>query len=1127
MDSLKFRLLVERRHVIRLVAGAAIAVALAVPAAGLAAGAFLLGEGRWLVLPRALPSLLWLTLFLLALLGAILLRRRLSPSVSLEALAARIERERSLRHGSLRGALEVAEQSPLGALAAELQVRELERISGSVLAPQFVGRLQRLLFLAGALATTGMVCVLVARRVVPDGWAAATDPLGAWTGRLWGGVKIERVPPAVLRGERLTISVRAPGRRSVELAYRRTGHPWERVAVPLRGDTGSAVVGPVDADLAVFATDGRARSDTVSVRMVERPYIAEVRLQARFPAYLRRQSETLPVGEPLRLPRGTVLSISGLASAQLTAVSLHEGRDTVRLATSGYGFSGEWAIGRSGRYQWSAVTNGTSLLDVPAPLDIEILADSVPSVAIVAPGGDTTVSRGDSLRVSILASDDHGLLQIGMRSWIRRGVRDADRDTTVVLASVREPQWSGGTSISTEFLQPGDALHLVAWAIDGSPWAQRSESREIVVRLPTLAEQRALARQAADSALAQAASTVAAQRELEQRTTVAARDRGNRQSGNTDASKNASGERPMQYEAAERARALAQEQRQLAQRVAQLKEAAREAEQRLRSAGALDSALQERFQEVQQLLREALTEELADRLRELEAAAAKLSQDDTRRALADLAEQQRQLRQQLERSVEMLKRAALEGAMSTLRDEAQELAEKERQLVDSLARARQPDEGHRSQAEEMAERARELAEAMRALEERLRKERAQAGPARVAEAQRQAQESARELERVRESKTAAEDSRSATGQARDSTGSSKGSEATARSPARAGTQASSAEEAARRAAEAMEAAANQLAQARRQQVDEWKQELAAELDRSVQEMLQLARQQEALQNQVRAGTAPSDVRSQQGALQQGVEASTQRLQEASQRSSLISPRTLRAAGEARRMVAEATRQAQAGSNGSQVASAMQEATQALTGAAASLIRDRQRVESASSASGFAEMLRELEEAARQQSALNSAVQQLVPLPGQQARPDAQQRARELSRQQRDVASRLEDVADRDLAGRTEELAREARQIAQALAVAQLDRSVIERQQRLFKRMLDAGRVLEEDERDDSGKREARSWSGSEVFRPSDSEVRGRDAIRFRPPTWEELRGLSPDERRMVLEYFRRLNGTRP
>ena len=38
---------------------------------------------------------------------------------------------------------------------------------------------------------------------------------------------------------------------------------------------------------------------------------------------------------------------------------------------------------------------------------------------------------------------------------------------------------------------------------------------------------------------------------------------------------------------------------------------------------------------------------------------------------------------------------------------------------------------------------------------------------------------------------------------------------------------------------------------------------------------------------------------------------------------------------------------------------------------------------------------------------------------------------------------------------------------------------------------------------------------------------GRAATRFREPTWDELRGLSADERRAILEYFKRINAERP
>jgi hypothetical protein len=38
---------------------------------------------------------------------------------------------------------------------------------------------------------------------------------------------------------------------------------------------------------------------------------------------------------------------------------------------------------------------------------------------------------------------------------------------------------------------------------------------------------------------------------------------------------------------------------------------------------------------------------------------------------------------------------------------------------------------------------------------------------------------------------------------------------------------------------------------------------------------------------------------------------------------------------------------------------------------------------------------------------------------------------------------------------------------------------------------------------------------------------GREALRFQAPDWNDLRGLSAEERRLVYEYFRRLNGSPP
>jgi hypothetical protein len=320
----------------------------------------------------------------------------------------------------------------------------------------------------------------------------------------------------------------------------------------------------------------------------------------------------------------------------------------------------------------------------------------------------------------------------------------------------------------------------------------------------------------------------------------------------------------------------------------------------------------------------------------------------------------------------------------------------------------------------------------------------------------------------------------------------------------------------------MDRAAQQMADARSSQINEWKSELTNELDRSIQEMLQLARQQEQLEQQVRAGADPQAVRGEQSALQQGVQKASERLEQAGQKSSLLAPQTQRAAGDAQNKVEQATKEASEPRSAGQTANAMREATEALNKAAASLVRDRERANSASSASGFSEMLEQLQEMAQRQGGLNSQAASL--LQQGMATPQAQAMARELAKQQRAMARDLDNLGDPT--GKSEDLGREALRIAEALDAGRFDAATIQRQQQLFRRMLDAGRTLEQDERDESGRREARAARGVEAAAPQ-GPGGGRDAVRFREPTWNELRGLSPEERRAVLEYFKRINGGSP
>src|SRR4029077_3200289 len=98
-------------------------------------------------------------------------------------------------------------------------------------------------------------------------------------------------------------------------------------------------------------------------------------------------------------------------------------------------------------------------------------------------------------------------------------------------------------------------------------------------KIPTMEERRAIARASMDSAVSQAKSTAAAEKSLEQRTSDAARDRSQRQSQQDAQSANANAagnnkQGAMSYDAAEKAKAVAKDQRELADQVKQLQQAA-------------------------------------------------------------------------------------------------------------------------------------------------------------------------------------------------------------------------------------------------------------------------------------------------------------------------------------------------------------------------------------------------------------------------------------------------------------------------------------------------------------------------------------------------------------------------
>jgi len=1001
-----------------------------------------------------------------------------------------------------------------------------------------------------------------------DGWRALAHPVDAWRGALLGSITLADVPTRVLRGSSVTLTVRAEGRRTVTLRRRSTGNAWVETPLALTVGAVTTELGPLDADVTLVASDGRATSDTAVIRVVDRPFLGDVSVRMTFPGYLKRAPETVPADALLRLPAGTTLDIQGYASEPLAAVTLSRGRDTLRLAPDGRRFSGRFVPGESGSWEWSARGLTTQIADVPPPLSVEVVPDSAPVAEILAPMADSLVEPDGKVAVELLASDDHALESVVLRMSRVDAAGRVDAPTMLPLGGAGLADWAGSLTLDlARFrLGVGEAVRLQLVAFDASPRRMQGASREVTLKVPATEEQRLAARAAADSAAARVAALSKAVAELQQRTEQAASQRA-AQDGK------AAGQRPMEFEKAQQAQALAQQQKEMAQRVQQMSQAARDIEKRLRDAGALDTSLARQLQQAQDLMRQALTPEMLEALRKLDNSSQQLAGEQARQSLAELAEQQKRMREALEKSAEILKRAALEGAMQTLRDEANELAKQQRARGDSGQRATT------DELKRLEQRTQQLSRDLESLRDRLEKARADTAAKQASAALDEAQRAARALDQALQNRgeqpgqqaqqgqpqqmgaqgqqggaqqqsgqprqggqqgqqqgsaqgqqqAGAQGQQQAGGQGQPQAG-AQGQQSGGGQPQQGGQpQRGQGTGGADQAADALQRAAQALAEGRKAQVEEWKNEVTGEIDRSLQEMLQLARQQDDLAAKARRDPNAPTLRSEQGAIEQGVQKAAERLADEARRSALVSQGSQRAMAEAQQRVSQAAREAGDPRTMAQAPGSMADAAVALRLVASALARDRERANTSQSASGLPELLAQLQQLAQQQGGLNGQMQSLLQLAQQQARAgeglgDVREQARQLSRAQRQVAQQLAEVGDADQSGRAAELAREARQLAQALEQGAIDPAVLERQQRLFRRMLDAGRTLENDRQDESAKRESRPGDQSNPFLPPNGPAAGRAALKYRVPDWSELRGLSPEERRLVIDYFRRLNG---
>jgi hypothetical protein len=1025
-------------------------------------------------------------------------------------VATVMEEVSGIRRGVLRGALELGRATPHGVSEALAQravvsaARDLDERAEADLSGRLglaVGLWNR----RGLGAASALAVVLAAMTLVSP--ARTVNALGGLASPF--STMVEPVlPPLVVlpgdvevpRGTDVELEVSAAARESVTLSWQAAGDIARTLRLPVSEGRATHVFRTISASMEYrIADDSGNRSPTYEIVPIDPLFVSDLMVSVTYPAHTG-----LPADEyrgdppPLRLPAGSSLTFEGLTSRPLSSVELLDsaGRTIVDFDIEGSTFGARWTPPRDGVFTWDFRDEMLAPAEIqPEPLEIVVVQDVPPLIAISMPGRDTIMPLNLRQPLVIEAGDDYGLRRVELVAY--RVTSFGERGEPAVqgfdVGGQRAVLARPLLDLRTWGLLPGDTVRYFARAVDNGPAGQTTSSSEYALRMPKAAE----LRREAENAFEGAAERLRELAEAAQSEATENRDRALESATQREASESGESQQQADFEQREDLQRALENQTQMSAQVDSLRAEMDALERMMEEAGQADPELSVQLQALQEMLAEMTGAELQRRMEEMAGALERENLADANRSLAEMAAEQESFRERLQEALERFERAALEQDFRATTSETEELARQEQALADAMREEDAP-ELRAEQQQEIADQTAGLEERMEGLRERL----AELGETNAAEGVRQAQESASEA-------------RAQMDQAQQQASRGESQEAG---------------EQAEQAAERMEDAAREMQEAMQRMAQ---QQMAAQqeaLMRTADDALTLARRQSEVREQMR-GAGPDELarmRPDEVSLLQGVQNIAENLQIATE-GAMGQNRELSAQMGMAMESLQNTVEAMENRRGS-TPSASARAEQAigdLNQLALMAIAGAEQMGQQGEGQGGEDISEQLEQLAQQQGDLMNRSTQLMPMQlGEQA---MSQQLQEMSQGQESVSSDLGELSDQPGAeeslGDLQQLAQEAMALAEELSRGRLTPETIQRQERLFHRLLDAGRSLEREEFSEERESEAPgAFQRGDVLSLTDGQL---GVMPYEVPDGVQLQRLSPAVRQLVLEYFERLNRARP
>ncbi len=418
------------------------------------------------------------------------------------------------------------------------------------------------------------------------------------------------------------------------------------------------------------------RTEWYEVSVAQRPFLRQLQLRVVPPAYTGRPSRQLApnVGDVTALP-GTEVRVSaalGGASVSNATLAFDDGR-AQSLSVNSDSATGRFLLRREGSYTLRLQSNDGIPNRAPIRYDVSLQADARPSVSFLQPDGTAELTPDLTQPLRLQLSDDYGFRRV--RLFYRRAGSDSSFASTAL--PLPNPQQTDQVLRHTWLLvqesglelERGDAVtyYVKAWDNDtvNGPKSGRTVTQRL--RFPSLTEQ---------------------YRELDtlqQRTGDQMRELDRQSESVQDQFRNLRDElrrtREADWEDRRQLERMQQQQKSLSQGKQQLSRSVDSLNQEMQRNDLSSPETSEKFQQLRKTVDEMQSENLKKELQKLRKSMQSQSFRQMQSSMQNTQSQLKQQQQQLERTLNLYKQLQARLKMEELSRRGQNLQEREEEIA--------------------------------------------------------------------------------------------------------------------------------------------------------------------------------------------------------------------------------------------------------------------------------------------------------------------------------------------------------------------------------------------------------------------------------------------------------------